>query len=102
MDHSEEKTKIIEAINANRFMLRDHTVRRSGERSLSWKNVVNVVKTLIDWKWQENKHTHWFIGFLEDRIPGGFTAVIDTEENIVWVVTIFKRKLSRREKKKFS
>ena len=98
MDRYEEKIKILEAIVANRFMFRDHTVRRSDQRSLSWTNVVNAAKTIIEWKWQESKQTHLFIGFLEEGQPGGFTAVIDRAEDIVWVVTVFKRRLSRREK----
>lgn len=50
---------------------------------------------MIEWKWQEEKQTYWFVGFLDEGQPGGFTAALD---NGVWIVTVFKRKLTRREK----
>lgn len=62
---------------------------------LSRQNVINVANTVIEWKWQEDKQTFWFVGFLDDSQPGGFTAALD---NGVWIVTVIKRKLTRREK----
>jgi hypothetical protein len=95
MDREEETSRILEAIGSDRFMLRDHAVRRSDERMLSRRNVINVARTLIEWKYQEEKFTHWFLGFLDEGRPGGFTAILDDE---VRVVTVFKRRLSRRER----
>ena len=95
MDRNREGLKILEAVRANRFTLRDHATKRADERVLSRQNVVNVAKSVIEWKWQEDKQTHWFIGFLDENAPGGFTATID---NGIWVITVFKRKLTRREK----
>jgi len=95
MDRSREAQQILEAAKANRFMLRDHAVRRADERVLSRQSVINVAQTVIEWKWQEGKQTHWFVGFLAEGQSGGFTAAMD---NGVWVVTVFKRKLTRREK----
>jgi len=97
MSHRLESQKILKAILANQFLLRDHAVQRSDERALSRQNVIHVASTVIEWKWQEDKQTHWFIGFLEEGQPGGFTAIRDEVEG-VWVVTLFKRKLTRREK----
>jgi len=56
-----------------------------------------VMSALFRDRTQEDKQTHWFIGFLEEGQPGGFTAIRDEVEG-VWVVTLFKRKLTRREK----
>ena len=95
MDRSKEAQQILKAVKSNRFTLRDHAAARSDERILSRQNVVNVANTVIEWKWQENKQTHWFIGFLDGNQPGGFTAALDSD---VWVVTVFKRKLTKREK----
>ena len=95
MDRSKEAQQILKAVKSNRFTLRDHAAARSDERFLSRQNVVNVVNTVIEWKWQENNQTHWFIGFLDGIKPGGFTAAIDKG---VWIVTVFKRKLTKREK----
>lgn len=95
MDHSREAKQILRAIRSNRFTLRDHALKRSDERVLSRQNVVNIAKTVIEWKWQEEKGTYWFIGFLDDHQTGGFTAALD---HGVWVITIFKRKLTRLEK----
>lgn len=95
MDRSKEAQQILKAVKSNHFTLRDHAAARSDERILSRQNVVNVANTVIEWKWQEGKQTHWFIGFLDETQPGGFTAAIDKG---VWIVTIFKRKLTKREK----
>ena len=95
MDRSHEAQKILIAIKENHFILRNHAVKRAEDRILSRQHVINVANSVIEWKWQEDKQTHWFIGFLEESQPGGFTAAIDGD---VWIVTIFKRKLTRREK----
>ncbi len=95
MDHSREAQQILKAVRSNQFTLRDHASKRGAERMLSRQNVVNVSNTVIEWKWQKDKQTHWFVGFLEDGLPGGFTAAID---NGVWIVTVFKRKLTKHEK----
>ena len=95
MERNKEAQQILKAVKTNRFTLRDHAAARSDERTLSRQNVVNVANTAIEWRWQENKQTHWFIGFLDDNQSGGFTAAID---NGVWIVTVFKRKLTKREK----
>jgi hypothetical protein len=95
MDRSEEASLILDAIKADRFLLRDHAIRRSDERLLSRQNVIHAAMTLIDWKYQEDKFSHQFIGFLETGRPGGFAAILDDE---VRVLTVFKRRLSLREK----
>lgn len=95
MDRKREAKEILEAVRANHFILKDHAAERSLERTISRQHVVNVASTVIDWKWQEDHETYWFIGFLEEGRPGGFTAVFDEG---VWVVTVFKRKLTKREK----
>jgi hypothetical protein len=95
MDRGEETLRILEAILADRFRLRDHAIRRGDERQLSRVNVVNAARTMISWKYQEDRCTHWFLGFLDEGRPGGFTAILDEE---VWVVTVFKRRLSRSER----
>jgi hypothetical protein len=89
---------IIEAIRAERFTFRDHALRRGDERQLSRQSVVNVAKSCLDWKYQENKFTHRFIGLLDEGRPGGFTAVID-DEGEARVVTVFKRRLSPSERR---
>ena len=95
MSHSREAQLILKAIKANRFILRDHATRRADQRALSRQNVINVAKSLIEWKWQEDKQTNWFIGFLEANQSGGFTAAVDQG---VWIITVFKRKATRRGK----
>lgn len=95
MDRSRESRNILNSIKANRFILRDHAIQRGDERALSRQNVINVATSVIEWKWQEDRQTHWFIGFLEEDQPGGFTAAVDDG---VWIITVFKRKLTRREK----
>ena len=95
MDRAKEAQQILEAIKTDQFVLKDHAVRRTDERALSRQNVINVANSVIEWKWQEVKHTYWFIGFLEEKQSGGFTAAVD---NGVWIVTVFKRKLTKREK----
>ena len=95
MDHKQEAKEILAAIKENRFIMRDHAETRSVERLVSRQNVINVAKTLIEWKWQDDHETYWFIGFLDQGQPGGFTAALDQG---VWVVTVFKRKLTKREK----
>ncbi|MGK5089647.1 hypothetical protein WDW86_19005 [Bdellovibrionota bacterium FG-2] len=95
MDRSREAQQILMAVRGHRFTLRDHAARRSDERVLSRQNVINIAQTVLDWKWQEDKQTHWFIGFFAEGQAGGFTAAMD---NGVWIITVFKRKLTRREK----
>lgn len=94
MDRSRDAQQILDAIRANRFILRHHAVSRAEERTLSRQHVINVSKSVIEWKWQEQKQTHWFIGYLDDGQSGGFTAAMDGD---VWIITIFKRKLTKRE-----
>lgn len=95
MPRSQEARQILKSVRLNRFTLRDHAASRSTERMLSRQNVINVANSVIEWRWQEGKQTHWFIGFLDEGQPGGFTAALD---HGVWIVTVFRRKLSRREK----
>ena len=95
MDRSDEAQKILAEIRVNHFVLRAHATKRAEDRALSRQHVINVANSVIEWKWQEDKETHWFIGFLGENQPGGFTAAIDGD---VWIVTIFKRKLTKREK----
>jgi hypothetical protein len=97
MVKSEEMIRILEAVKADGFKLRGHAIRRGDERTLSRQNVVNVARTMLGWKYQEDKFTHWFIGYLEEGRPGGFTAILDGDE--AWVVTVFKRRLSVRERR---
>jgi hypothetical protein len=97
MNRGEETIRILEAVKSDRFRFRDHAVRRGDERMLSREHVIKVAETMLAWKYQEEKFTHWFVGFLEEGRPGGFTAIVDGDE--VWVVTVFKRRLSRREKR---
>jgi hypothetical protein len=91
-----EASRILDAIKADNFKLRDHAVRRSDQHILSRHSVMNVAKTVIKWKYQADKYSYWFIGFLEKDRPGGFSAVINDG---IWVVTVFKRRLSRSERK---
>jgi hypothetical protein len=95
VSRSQDAQQILKAVKSNRFTLRDHAIRRSSERLVSRQNVVNVANTVIEWKWQEHQQTYWFIGFLDEGQSGGFIAALD---NGVWIVTVFKRKLTRREK----
>ena len=95
MDRKQEAKQILEAVKGNRFIMKDHAAARGVERTISRQNVINVAKTLIEWKWLEAHQTYWFIGFLDPGQPGGFTAALDEG---VWVVTVFKRKLTKREK----
>jgi predicted nucleotidyltransferase len=94
--YREEARLILEAIAADRFILRDHAIRRGDERELSRRNVVEVAETLIEWRYQEEKFTHRFLGYLDEGRPGGFAAILDEGE--ARVVTVFKRRLSRRER----
>lgn len=95
MDHREEADQILTSVKAGRFRVRDHVVRRGDERLLSRDHIICIADNLVDWKWQEDRQTYWFIGFFEEDRSGGFTAIFDTE---VWIVTVFKRRLTRREK----
>ncbi len=95
-----ESNRILETIKADNFKIRDHVVRRNDERMLTRKNILNIANTVIERRWQEDKQTHWYIGFLSKEKTGGFTAVVN--ENNIWVVTVFKRRLSRRERELLS
>lgn len=95
MGFKQEAEQIVEAVKGNHFIMKDHAAVRGAERTISRQNVINVAKTLIEWKWQETHQTYWFIGFLDTGRPGGFTAALDDG---VWVVTVFKRNLTKREK----
>lgn len=95
LKYKREVKIILEAIRHNHFILKDHAQSRSTERTISRQHVINIANTLIEWKWQQELQTYWFIGFLDPNKSGGFTAVID---NGVWVETVFKRKLTKREK----
>ena len=79
--------------------LRDHATRRSDERLLTRQDVIRIAETVLEWVYQEDKFTHRYIGFLEEGRPGGFTAVVD-DEGLVRVVTVFKRRLSRSERRR--
>ena len=86
---------IIEMIKSNAFGLRDHAIRRSDERTFNRESPIHIVNTLLYASYQEDKCTYQFVGYLSDQQAGGFTAVINDG---VWIVTIFKRRLSRKEK----
>lgn len=102
MDASEEAKVILEAVKAGRFALRDHAIRRGDERLLSRDNVIHVAQTLLSWKYQEDKFSHWFIGFLDEGRTGGFAAIADGGDSaVVRVLTVFKRRLSQREREAF-
>jgi hypothetical protein len=100
MDRSEEAGRIIEAIIADRFALRDHAIRRSDERLLSREHVIHAAKAPLSWRYQEEKFSHWFLGYLDESRTGGFAAVVD-DGGEVRVLTVFKRRLSRREREAF-
>jgi hypothetical protein len=101
LNRLDEARLILEAIRANRFALRGHAIRRGDERSLSRESVMKVAASVIGWKYQEEKYSHVFIGFLDGEVRregGGFSAVLDGEG--VGVVTVFKRHLSRGERER--
>jgi hypothetical protein len=65
---------------------------------------MKVAASVVGWKYQEEKYSHFFIGFLDEADGGqgrsrggGFSAVLDEE---VGVVTVFKRHLSRGERER--
>lgn len=99
----DEARLILEAIKADRFALRGHAIRRGDERSLSRESVMRIAASVVGWKYQEEKYSHVFIGFLDGdggqgrRRGGGFSAVLDEE---VGVLTVFKRHLSRGERER--
>ena len=96
-NHKAEIALIIKKIRSDEFNIRDHVIRRFDERLLSRKNIINVITTLLEVHYQEIQSTYRFIGYLDQDRPGGFTAVINEG---VWIVTVFRRKLSLAEKKK--
>ncbi len=98
MDFEKESQQILKSIIINNFMMRDHTIRRCDERLLTRNDVISISKTVFDWRWQEEKYTHRFLGLLDDGSTGGITVVIDKDSKQTWVVTIFKRRLSTKEK----
>lgn len=106
MDRLEEARLILEAIKSDRFSLRGHAQRRGDERMLSRQSVMNIAASVIGWKYQEEKFSHCFIGFLDGgqsrkdgrqsrSDSGGFCAVLDEK---VGILTIFKRHLTRKER----
>jgi hypothetical protein len=106
VDRLEEARLILEAIKSDRFSLRGHAQRRGDERMLSRQSVMNIAASVIGWKYQEEKFSHCFIGFLDGgqsqrdggqsyAESGGFCAVLDEK---VGVLTIFRRHLTRKER----
>jgi hypothetical protein len=98
MYFDKESQQILKSISSNSFKMRDHTIRRCDERLLTRNDVINISKTVFDWRWQEDKYTHRFLGLLNDGTTGGMTVIVDKDSQQTWVVTIFKRRLSTKEK----
>ncbi len=87
--------QILDRVKAGRFRLLRHASVRSQERGIFIEQVIHCADTCFHWRWQDDRKTHLFLGFLDKERPGGFTAVILDE---VLVVTVFKRKLTKWEK----
>ena len=98
MDREVESREIIDAVKADRFLMRTHANQRGLVRNISRDQVIHVANHLIEWKWQEDKQTHLFVGYLEFGVGGGFTAVKDQE---MWIVTVFRRKLKKWQAEKW-
>ena len=96
MDKDAEAKKILRLVAEGRFKMAEHTFVRSSERGISRKQIVHCAEAYIYHKWQDTKGTHLFIGRLDANTTGGFSAVI---RDGVIIVTVFRRSLTRWEKK---
>ncbi|MBI2605019.1 MAG: hypothetical protein HYW49_02945 [Deltaproteobacteria bacterium] len=95
MDRGEEAQEILRRIKADDFVLLHHASQRAEERGISKENVIYCAKTCFHWEWQEEKGTHFFLGSLNEKDHGGFTAVL---RDRALVITVFKRRLTKWEK----
>jgi hypothetical protein len=98
VNRNAEAVEILAAIKAGEFLLKTHAGTRSLERALPVHEIQHIAETAISHEWQETKGTHQFIGYRSNGKGAGFTA--KREESGVWVVTVFKRTLKKKESKK--
>lgn len=98
MDRKAEAKEILAAIKAGDFLLKAHASLRSLERAIPVKEIQHIPETAIRHEWQEKLETHRFIGERSDGKGAGFTA--KKESSGVWVITVFKRTLKKKESKK--
>jgi hypothetical protein len=97
MNRQLEATKILDAVIAGNFLMRTHADQRRLQRSISMEEIARVARTSFEWRWQESKQTHLFIGYRDAEMTkgGGFSAVMD--ESGAVIVTIFKRRLRKKK-----
>lgn len=95
MDTEVEAKKILKLVSDGKFKMAEHTFTRGNERGISRQQIIHCAQHCIYHKWQEDRGTHLFVGYLEAEVPGGFSAVLRSG---VIIVTIFKRRLTRWEK----
>jgi hypothetical protein len=97
MSRSYEAQEILKAVIEGNFTMKFHADQRSAERTITVAEIQNIARTVTAWKFQEEKQTHWFVGYRTEGKGGGFTAVL---EDGVWIVTVFKRALKRHQREK--
>jgi hypothetical protein len=90
-----EAKSILEAVKAGNFLLKTHASTRSLERELPIKEIQHIAETAFQHRWQVIKATHEFIGKRSDGKGAGFSAKLDASG--VWVITVFKRTLKKKE-----
>lgn len=90
-----EAKEILEAVMTGNFLLKTHAGTRSLERALPIKEIQHIAETVFRHRWQEAKATHEFIGKRSNGKGAGFSAKKD--DSGIWVVTVFKRTLKKKE-----
>jgi sarcosine oxidase delta subunit len=95
MNRDAEARKILRLIAAGRFQLVEHAFVRGNERGISREQIIHCARGHNYFRWQEDKGTHLFIGYLDSNTTGGFSAVM---RNGAIIVTVFRRRLAQWEK----
>ena len=98
MSRWREAQKIIGSIKKSDFILCRHAEERLAERRFTRFDVIEIARTVIRWEWQEKQETYLFVGNDLDGNGAGFTAAISSDGT--YVITVFKRRIKKWERKK--
>ena len=90
--------EIIDSVQRDNFILRRHAEERLAQRQFSKADVIQIAKTVIRWEWQEKKGSFIFVGTDLNDEGAGFTA--NRNEDGTYIITVFKRRIKKWEKKK--
>ncbi|MBI1821852.1 MAG: DUF4258 domain-containing protein [Nitrospirae bacterium] len=89
--------KIIDAVINENVRFSIHALEQMNERGLVYQDVVQIARSCIHFKWQEEKQTYLILGYALNGKGAAFACKLD--HGIV-IITVMWRHLSKKEREK--